>query len=428
MSSISPNGASSQPSSTDRATGGRGSSADTRAPFTENIPRRYSTLSWPDLDTLNAKVVQPRTATFARENRITFEVGAILSDEVTRIGNAPTRFDSARRTKDSGPLRLTLLGHGTVGAGVAKAIRRLPDRYTLTSVAVRDPEKHVVQPVPPTRGPSNAPDPLTPVSRPASRCSPAYGVPRRLLTTNPYAAIATDADIVIELIGGIEPARDLIALALASGKHVITANKAVIAAHVDELRQLAQANSVQLLYSAAIGGSLPILETARRLAPDLVSIEAILNGATNYILTRLEQGLSFPAALAEAQSRGLTESDPTRDLSGQDALDKLQVIANDLWPDLPIQSTLIPLASSPPPGTRQIARLSKTPHSIHLQVAPQIAAAPSSLCAHENNLAIFTTRDGHQTQLSGKGAGRHPTTESVLADLLDLTPITSASY
>jgi homoserine dehydrogenase len=359
-------------------------------------PHRYSTLSFSDLASLNAKVVQPKTAAFARDCQIVFEVGAPLSDDVTTIG-PPTSFASALATRDSTlPLRIALLGHGTVGAGVAQAIRRLPHLFQLASIAIRDPEKHAN-----------------------------HKLPRRLFTTNPFAAINSASDIVIELIGGTDPAYDLITQSLARGKHVITANKAVIARHGDELRALAAANSVQLLYSAAVGGSLPILETARRLEQTrgLFSLEAILNGASNFILTRLEQGLDFPSALAEAQSRGLTEADPTRDTSGQDALDKLHVIANELWPDLPIRASLTPLPTSPRPGTRQVARLTRSHNVITLVVSPEQLPPthPLSQCAHDNNAAIFTTADNHQTLLSGKGAGRHPTTESVLADLLELS-------
>ncbi|MBX3376024.1 MAG: hypothetical protein KF678_03355 [Phycisphaeraceae bacterium] len=369
-------------------------------------PRRYQSLSFADLDSLNSKVVQPRTATFARENQIEFEVGAPLSDHATRIGPATALLKSDPPFTTPG-LRIALLGHGTVGAGVARAIRRFPDTFTLTSVAVRTLEKH-------TRD----------------------GLPRHLLTTDPFAAIATDADLVIELFGGLNPAYELIKQSLASGKHVITANKAVIARHGDELRSLAAAAGVQLLYSAAVGGALPILETARRLheAKGVSSLEAILNGATNYILSRIQQGITFAEALAETQSRGLTEADPTRDLSGQDALDKLTVIAQDLWPDLPVRAAVVPLPPNPAPGTRQIARLEHTRDAVFLQIIPEVPppSSPLARCVREHNTAVFTTADGCQHTLTGKGAGRYPTTESVIADLLDLArsnrpAITSAS-
>lgn len=368
-------------------------------------PRRYINLSLADLTSLNAKVVQPRTAVFASRNHIAFEVGAPYSDTVTRISHAPSRFHADHQPRNTRePLRVALLGHGTVGAGVAQALRRHSGAFQLTSIAVRQPEKHF------------------------NRC-----LPRRLFTTSAAAAIP-DCDVVIELIGGIEPARTLIAQSLAAGRHVITANKAVIAKHGRELRALAAENRVQLLCSAAVGGALPVLETARRLhaSRGLASIEAILNGATNYILTRVEQSIAFSAAIAEAQVRGLTEADPTRDLCGQDALDKLNVIAQELWPEVPIQTRLDPLSARPGPGTRQVARLFRRPHFIQLQVAPEVplVTSPLSRCAQEDNAAIFTTTDGCQTLVTGKGAGRYPTTESVLADLFDLareSGLTSAS-
>src|SRR5690606_26669346 len=155
-------------------------------------------------------------------------------------------------------------------------------------------------------------------------------IPRELLTTDARSLIL-GADIVIELMGGLEPAREYLELALTSGADVITANKAVLATHGPELFDLAQQVGAQLYYEAAVGGAIPIIRPLRdSLAGDRVRrILGIVNGTTNYIPDRMdEQGDDFAEALADAQRLGYAEADPTADVEGFDAAQKAAILAS----------------------------------------------------------------------------------------------------
>ena len=206
------------------------------------------------------------------------------------------------------PLRIALLGAGSVGSQVARLLTenkaelaaRVGAELELIGIAVRD----------------------TKVSRP--------GVPAELLTTDAESLIL-GADIVIEVMGGIEPARGYITLALNSGADVITANKALLATHGTELFDLAEQVGAQLYYEAAVAGAIPIIRPLREsLAGDKVNrIMGIVNGTTNYILDRMNSaGASFADALKEAQDLGFAEADPTADVEAYDAAQKAAILAS----------------------------------------------------------------------------------------------------
>ncbi len=152
-----------------------------------------------------------------------------------------------------------------------------------------------------------------------------------MLSDDPAAVVvADDIDIVVELMGGEEPAHACIVSALEAGKHVVTANKEVLAKHGDELHALASENGVRLLYEASVGGGIPIVGplSSDLAANDITSVRAIINGTTNYILTRMTaENLGFDEALAEAQSQGYAEADPTSDVDGFDAQYKIAILA-----------------------------------------------------------------------------------------------------
>ena len=204
------------------------------------------------------------------------------------------------------PVRIGLLGVGTVGAAVAKAIATRGDvlaraaRATLVvqRAAVRDPAKE-------------------------------RGLSLERVTTDPLEVVrADDVDVVVELLGGEEPAFALMKEAIERGKPVVTANKRVVSWHGPELHDLAARKGVELRYEAAVGGGIPLLAP---LADDLaanrmVELRAIINGTTNYILTQMAQGSSFQDALARAQKLGYAEADPGDDVDAVDAADKLAIL------------------------------------------------------------------------------------------------------
>ena len=207
-------------------------------------------------------------------------------------------------------INVGLMGLGVVGGGVAAALLQDPSPLTarvgrpvnLRRVLVRDR------------------------SRPRD-----VVVPPELLTTNAEDILDDpEIDILVEVMGGSDPAAGYFRRALESGKHVVTANKEVMAKEGTELMGLARANQVSLLFEASVGGGIPIVGCLMNelAANDVYSIRSIINGTTNYILTRMAfQRIAFAEALAEAQSLGYAEADPTNDVEGIDAAYKLTVLA-----------------------------------------------------------------------------------------------------
>ena len=152
-----------------------------------------------------------------------------------------------------------------------------------------------------------------------------------VLTTNATAVVTDPAvDVVVEVIGGIEPARSLILQAIASGKSVVTANKAVIARHGSEIAAAAKAAGVYVLIEAAVGGGIPIIEPLKQsLGGNSINrVSGIINGTTNYILTRMAtEGAAYDDVLADAQRLGYAEADPAADVDGLDAADKISILS-----------------------------------------------------------------------------------------------------
>jgi homoserine dehydrogenase len=218
---------------------------------------------------------------------------------------------SVREPGDRAPLKVALLGCGVVGSQVYRLLTeqsadlqaRTGAPLQVVGVAVRDPGR-----------------------------SREVEVPDELLTTDGAELVTRpDVDIVIELIGGIEPARELLLAALKAGKSVITANKALVASHRAVLHRTAEEGGAGLYYEASVAGAIPLLRPLREsLAGDEVRrILGIVNGTTNFILDRMDSsGADFGAALAEAQSLGYAEADPTADVAGFDAASKAAILAS----------------------------------------------------------------------------------------------------
>jgi homoserine dehydrogenase len=217
------------------------------------------------------------------------------------------------------PLRIAVLGAGTVGSEVVRALTERAGELSvdgrpalrLAGIAVRDVD-----------------------------AAAARGLPSGLLTDAPAHLVADpDTNVVVELMGGDEPARTLIAAALGAGIPVVTANKHVLAHHGAELEAIARRTGAALRFEASVGGGIPVLgPLARDLAGNRVSaVRGIVNGTTNYILTAMtEEGLDYADVLAAAQEAGYAEADPTGDVEGHDAVNKLVVLARlafGLWVD-----------------------------------------------------------------------------------------------
>lgn len=360
-------------------------------------PRRFLNANYADELRLDPSVIQHKAVRFAQSLDLPFELSDLNGVHPTTISAAPTRY--AQFPAGPPPLRVALLGFGTVGQSVYRHLVRLPD-VVLTAIALRDP------------------------SRPR-----AVDPPRELITTDPVTAVS-GADVVIEVMGGIDAAGEATIAALRAGAHVITANKALLAERWQPLHDLAAAFGSRIACSAAVGGALPILEMLRSRPADAIrSVRGILNGTTNFVLSRIAEGLPRVEAIALAQQLGFAEADPTGDLEGHDAACKLCVIAASLGSPLPVNEVardpFAPkdITATAPGVIRQVASLdfSSGRPTARVRLERVLPDDPLSDVPNERNACTITWEDGVSTTLRGRGAGGRPTAESVIADLLELT-------
>lgn len=321
------------------------------------------------------------------------------------------------------PIRVGLLGIGTVGSGTFKVLER--NQEEIARRAGRAIEVGVV------------------ADLDTARATEITGGRTRLTTDAWEVVRGNDVDIVVELIGGTTIARDLMLEAIRHGKHVVTANKALLARHGNEIFAAARESNVMVLYEAAVGGGIPIIKALREgLAGNRVQwIAGIINGTSNYILTRMrDDGLSFEAALQEAQRLGYAEADPTYDIEGIDAAHKLAILAA-IGFGVPLQfeqvytegiSSLTPLdirmAEDLGYRIKLLAITRRTPDGVELRVHPSLVSA-KRLIANVNGVmnAVMVRGDAvGSTLFYGAGAGSEPTSSSVIADLVEVTRMLTA--
>ena len=264
-----------------------------------------------------------------------------------------------------------------------------------------------------------------------------YKVPTELLTENENDILNDpDISIIIEVIGGEEPARTYIEKSLKAGKNVITANKEVIAKHGKELKKIAVNADKQQLFEASVGGGIPIIQPLINdlAANDITAIRAIINGTTNYILTKMSQeNMDFTEALDEAKSLGYAEADPTNDIEGIDAAYKISILASlafgvDVKPKNIYVEGITKLTSKDFRYAKELGyeikllAIAKKDFSGNLQIKvhPALVDKESGLASISGpDNAIEFTGDlvGHVT-FSGPGAGPSPTTSAILSDLI----------
>lgn len=263
------------------------------------------------------------------------------------------------------------------------------------------------------------------------------GIPAALLT-NDAKSIVNDPqiDLVIEVIGGIDPAKDLILTALNNGKSVVTANKALLAKHGAELYAAADKANVDLYYEAAVAGAIPILRPLREslVGDHVIRVMGIVNGTTNYILTKMdENGAAFADALKEAQALGFAESDPTADIEGFDAAAKAAILAglafhsrvtdNDVYREgiSKISAADVKVAKAMEMVIKLLAIAELTPEgAVSVRVHPALISRSHPLASvRESFNAVFVeAQSAGQMMFYGKGAGGEPTASAVLGDLV----------
>ncbi len=259
-------------------------------------------------------------------------------------------------------------------------------------------------------------------------------IPDHILTTDP-ADILDDPDIriVVEVMGGEEPAHRYICQALQNGKHVVTANKEVVAKHGSELLRLANANGVDLLFEASVGGGIPVIVTLRNdlIANEIRSIQAIINGTTNFILTAMAQGRDYGEALREAQKLGYAEADPTDDVEGIDAAYKLAILSSLAFKTAvaPADIRRVGITNLQPKdfkyaeemgySIKLLATAFRKDHSLELAVRPAFLLDDHHLAGVKGafNAVLIDGDQLDNLMLYGQGAGAKPTASAVVADI-----------
>lgn len=353
-------------------------------------PRRFDYATFDDALATDGSIVQHKALRFAKAANLPFELGRCNHDLPSHIGGDRSELRSFSHL----PRRITvgLLGCGTVGRGVLELLGQMPEWFSVEAIAVRNPESHI-----------------------------AAGVPAHLLQADAGAVANAGFDVVIEAIGGTDVAGDAVRAAFDAGSHIVTANKALIAEQGDSLAKSADRLGRRLLYSAAVGGSTP---AAERVGTGLVrQLRGVLNGSANYVLNELDTGKTLDEAIAEATAAGFTEADPMRDLDGRDSLDKLIVLAKMAGlPTADLARECEPITAKNLSGhagkVRHVATLSRESAIVRLETIDE-GDALFDLPGEWNQLEIERD-DGSIETVRGRGAGRWPTAESVVADLLGL--------
>jgi homoserine dehydrogenase len=316
------------------------------------------------------------------------------------------------------PVRLGLLGCGTVGGGVVRLLKTNAEYITqsvgapleLAHVLVRDSDRDKVVPE----------------------------VDRALLTGDAETVLGDPSvDIVVEVMGGVDPARQYVERAIDSGRSVVTANKMLLAMFGPQLVARAVDRRVDLAFEASVGGGIPVIRVLREaLAGDaVVKLEGIVNGTCNYVLTRMRnEGLPFDEVVRDAQAKGYAEADPTLDVDGHDAAHKLVVLAMMAfgarvdWQNVPTEG----IRGIDPIDHRFAERFGfvikhlaigrHTPSGVELRVHPALVRRDTAL-ANVNGVLNAISIEGRALGpclLSGRGAGDMPTAVSVVADIRDL--------
>jgi homoserine dehydrogenase len=320
-------------------------------------------------------------------------------------------------------LKIALLGFGTVGGSVARIIGDLkPQGLALTHVYNRNVARKRVD----------------------------WVSSSVVWTDSIEDVLSSDADVVVELVGGLDPAGEWVRRALEAGKSVVTANKKLIAYRGVELEKLARAKGAALLYGAAVAGGIPVIPGLQQgLAGDRITrIEGILNGTCNFILSKMETGAEFADVLKEAQALGYAEADPSEDVDGFDARAKLVILSRlalraDVDPEaIPCRSIRdvaaidFEYASELNCTIRQISRAEIHPADKDLSavapgsrdgevlasVGPMLVPKASALAWSRGteNTVVIGGQYGGDVVLSGHGAGGHPTAVAVVSDLMSI--------
>lgn len=319
-------------------------------------------------------------------------------------------------------MNVALLGHGTVGSGVAEILIRMESKV-LADAGQAVFLKSILD----------------------VRSFPKLSYADRFVKD--FSAIENDPEIkiVIECIGGLTPAYDFVKRALLKGKAVVTSNKELVAEKGPELFSLAEKSGVPFFYEAAVGGTIPIIRSLSVSfgGAEITRIAGILNGTTNYILSAMKRdGVSYESALAEAQRLGYAEADPTADVSGLDSGRKIAILASLVWKtsvspsEIPLTGLsalspeIIAVADSLGYAVKLIAEAKKTISGLSVFVSPMFLskASPLSFVDDVNNAVLLSSATNGDVLFYGRGAGKLPTAAAVVADVVNAVKLPNYDF
>lgn len=370
---------------------------------TEEELSPYVSAPWSLAADVGGRLVQPKALRYAEEHRYPIHIARPGAERGTWLGPAEAHPDTWR---PPGPTRIALVGLGSVGTAVYRWLERDADRFEVVGIAVRNLQRHRDTTIDPA-----------------------------LFTGDAMTLLDHDPDILVEMCGSAEAGYPVVERALASGIAVVTSNCELVATR-PELVATAEQHGTAFLYSATVGGAVPVLEQIKRMKANggVARVEAILNGASTYILERLSMGSTLDAAVREAQVRGFTRGNAALDVDGSDVVFKSVITALAAFdrradPEAVLMVGLDAIQNGTPPGgsdgghcVRLVARIDRFGDAPRIRVSPESLEMDDFLAGTRNddNRVRIEGLDGTVLYLSGRGGGADPTSIAIMADIMDL--------
>ncbi|MDV6333099.1 homoserine dehydrogenase [Asticcacaulis sp. 201] len=360
--------------------------------------RPYEGLSWNEALKIAFPVVQGKAMRYAADNGLTVEVAGLAKGYQTVLGGQ-TAYRKTPTLKR--PIRIAVMGAGGVGSKFLERCLEWSDLIEVDRILVRDASKRRDHPL-------------------AAK-----------FTSDARNFVRNDVDVFVDIGTGVSPSAELLEGFLKAGVSVTSANKQAVAASADKLRAAAKSSGALLTYSASVGGGAPIIEALKRAAAaglKVTSLAGVLNGTSNFVIDQVESGKSFDAAMDEARRLGFAEPDSTADLDGTDVGAKLKLLREIAFPgqspkhievgQITEDSLVIPQGK----GLRYVARAYPTADGLQGSMKLEVLDADHYLVGArgEQNRAIIELDTGDTWYVTGKGAGAWPTSESLLADTLQI--------
>lgn len=366
------------------------------------VPRRFATLNFADALEVAAPLIQSKAVSYLNQHGRCAELAAPSADYESLVHRGATWVDGVA---PSAPSKVLLLGLGTIGFGVYERLRANPKHFEIIGALVQHRAKHE-----------------------------SLQIPAGLLLTRIHELKALRPDLVVDALPGIEPSRGLLERYLGSGVHVVSAGKALIAEQGAALARITGRVGALLRHSAAVGGAAPMIELVEQCLANgpIRALAGVLSGTCNFVLDCCAEGKTLGTAIGEAQRAGLAEADTGEDLSGRDAWRKLVILSRQAFQcefesgEVHVLDRAVAMrareAAVRGQRVRQVARATQQGGRVHAQVTFEVVEESSllgKLRAEWNALEVLDMA-GRVHCATGRGAGRWPTTEAVIADLFEL--------